>query len=169
MTRPQRQSHQIEGRTPVTKNNQPELSIVIPAYNEEQAIGPLLDEVFSILEQMQISHEVIVVDDGSTDRTPEILKEFQRKEPDRIHLLLRDENLGAMRNFIETVNACGGEFLAVLEGDDFWTNPHKLQRQIDFLDEHPSCTICCHRVKHIDPKGNDLGTKFPEGIEKISG
>jgi len=63
--------------------------------------------------------------------------DLQRKYPDKIRLLLHEQNLGMGENFKETLHACRGQYLTVLQGDDYWTSPHKLQKQVDILDKHP--------------------------------
>ena len=87
--------------------------------------------------------------------------DFDRRYPGRIVPLLSDQNVGAMRNAERTLAACSGQYLAFLEGDDYWTSPEKLQRQVDFLDTHPGASICCHRVKCLDETGLAEFDVFP--------
>jgi Glycosyl transferase family 2 len=77
-----------------------------------------------------------------------------------------------MRNFAETIAACGGRYVAFLEGDDYWTSPDKLQRQVDFLDAHPDCAISCTRVRRLDEISNEYDIFPPRpagryGIEDL--
>jgi hypothetical protein len=64
----------------------------------------------------------------------------------KIKLLLPEQNLGMLRNFVNTFKACRGQYIALLEGDDYWTSRNKLQKQVDFLDSHSECTACFHNV-----------------------
>ncbi|MCV6592311.1 MAG: glycosyltransferase [Silicimonas sp.] len=99
--------------------------------------------------------EVIIGDDGSTDATPVTLEEIRADNPGSVKLILAESNRGdaGMANVKRTVAAASGEYVAFLDGDDYWTAPDKLQRQADFLDAHPECAICAHRVEHLAPSG----------------
>jgi hypothetical protein len=72
--------------------------------------------------------------------------DFHRRYPDRIKLLLRERNIGQERNFESTLSVCHGQYVAILEGDDYWTRTDKLQKQVNFLDAHPDRALCCHRA-----------------------
>lgn len=120
------------------------VSILMTAYNHESFIA---QAVQSVIEQTtDFDFELVVGEDCSTDKTREILSGFKSSHPERIRLLLRERNWGRRRNFIDVLAACEGEYVAILEGDDYWTSPNKLQRQADFLDSHPDCSICFHPV-----------------------
>jgi hypothetical protein len=81
------------------------------------------------------------------------LLEYQNKYPDIINLLLPEINLGVMRNFINTYRACRGEYVALLEGDDFWTSPDKLQKQAEFLDSHTEFVMCFTNGQIVNGNG----------------
>jgi glycosyltransferase involved in cell wall biosynthesis len=124
------------------------LSIVMITYNHERFIAQALS---SILKQhVNFNFEIIVADDCSTDGTRAIVKNFHGRYPDKIIPLLRERNLGAMRNFKETLATCRGQYVAVLEGDDYWTCSDKVQKQVDFLDGHPDHAVCCARALFVD-------------------
>lgn len=93
--------------------------------------------------------ELVIGEDCSTDKTREICEEFQASFPDRITVLKRSSNLGMSKNFVDTVKHCHGEFLALCEGDDFWTDPDKLQKQVDFLEANPDYSACFHDAKVV--------------------
>jgi hypothetical protein len=86
--------------------------------------------------------------------------EFHHRYPGRIVPLLRQHNLGAMRNFEAAIGACRGQYLAFLEGDDYWACEDKLQRQVDFLDTHPDFAICCHPVRFLDDDASAKADEF---------
>lgn len=145
------------------------LSVSIVTYQQERFIRQALE---SVLEQ-KLDHEfeVIVGDDASTDGTRAILHEMSVMAPGRVRLLLADSNHGdsGLSNFMATVDAARGEYIAFLDGDDFWTSPYKLQRQVDFLDRHSDCAICAHRVKHRLENGQVLLSPRPgRGEQKLS-
>jgi glycosyltransferase involved in cell wall biosynthesis len=120
------------------------LSVPIITYNHERFIANALESV--LMQHVDFSYEIVVGEDCSTDATREILLSYQKRFPDKIRLLLPEKNLGMMGNFIATLKACRGEYIALLEGDDYWTSSNKLQKQVAFLDAHPECSACFHNV-----------------------
>jgi hypothetical protein len=82
-----------------------------------------------------------------------IVADFQKRYLDRIRLLLPDSNLNMHWNFVNTLRACKGEYVATLDGDDDWTDPQKLQRQVGFLDSNPSYSGSCHRTQLVYADG----------------
>ncbi len=97
--------------------------------------------------------EVIISDDASTDETRKILSEYVEKYPGFFKLLLPEKNQGMNICTEEARRIAQGRYLAILEGDDFWTDPRKLQTQLDFLDSHPEYSGCCHRFRFVDRFG----------------
>lgn len=142
------------------------VSVLIVTYNHGKYISQALE---SALEQrVAFDYEIVVGDDFSTDGTREILVEFQKRHPNRIRLLLHPQNLGlkGKMNFVQTFDACKGEYIALLEGDDYWTSPHKLQRQADFLDQHHECSVCFHSVCVVDSTGELKQSQMPDRTPK---
>jgi glycosyltransferase involved in cell wall biosynthesis len=127
------------------------LSVMMITYNHERFIAQALESILA--QRVDFEYEIVVGEDCSTDNTREILKDFQRLNPGRIVSILRTKNIGAISNFAATIAACRGRYLAVLEGDDYWTDQNKLQKQVEFLDSHPDFAICCHRVRFLDEMG----------------
>jgi glycosyltransferase involved in cell wall biosynthesis len=121
------------------------LSVLLMTYNHaqfvEQAVRSVLDQ------RTDFPFEVVVAEDGSTDNTAAIVAKFEAKHPDRVRVLRRGRNLGIQANFIDAYARCRGEYVATLDGDDYWTAPDKLQRQVDFLERNPSFSFCFHNVR----------------------
>lgn len=114
----------------------PLVSVCIITYNHEKFIREAIEGV--LMQQTDFSVELVIGEDCSADSTREICLEYQRKYPDVIHLLLSDHNLGMHGNFFYTLNNCKGKYIALCEGDDYWIDPLKLQKQVNFLESHPT-------------------------------
>ena len=128
------------------------VSVCIIACNVEAFIAQALDGVMA--QRTSFDFEVVIGEDCSRDSTREIITAYHRRYPNLIRPIYRENNLGMVRNFAETVLACRGRYIAMLDGDDFWNSPQKLQTQADFLDSHPECSGCYHNVRilnEIDP------------------
>lgn len=127
------------------------VSVLTTTYNHERYIGQAMDSVLA--QQTNFPWEQIVGEDCSTDGTRPIVESYQRRHPDQIKPILRERNVGRRKNFLEAFRLCQGQYIAILEGDDYWTVPHKLQHQVDFLDAHPDHSICFHAVEARDQAG----------------
>lgn len=104
--------------------------------------------------------ELVIGDDYSTDKTREICLEYQRKFPDKIRVLAREKNLGIAENFIDALDNCDGKYIALCEGDDYWTHPQKLQKQTDFLEANPDFAMCFHNAIVIYDNKNKASHKL---------
>ncbi|TGE23234.1 glycosyltransferase family 2 protein [Hymenobacter metallicola] len=125
----------------------PTVSVCCITYNHEKFLAQAIESV--LMQETDFAVELVLGEDCSTDSTRQIALDFQRRYPDRIRLLLPENNLGVMGNFLATLKACTGTYIALLEGDDYWTSPHKLQRQVDILERHASCTTCIHDAEEF--------------------
>lgn len=123
----------------------PTVSVVTIAFNQEKYIRDALESF--MMQKTDFSFEVIVGDDASTDNTPEIIKEYAKSTPEIFKAILRKKNIGVVPNFINALRAAKGKYIAICEGDDYWTDPYKMQRQVDFLEANPDCALCFHPVK----------------------
>jgi len=120
------------------------VSVLMITYNHEKFIRQALDS--ALMQNFDGEWELVIGEDCSTDATRSILLEYQKLYPHRIRLLLREKNLGWMKNSLGTFHACRGKYIALLEGDDLWTSPDKLQKQVDFLESHPGFSSSFHNV-----------------------
>lgn len=125
----------------------PKVSVVSITYNHEAYIREALDGF--VAQHVDFPVEVIVADDASTDRTPAIIREYAERYPNLIRPILRAQNVGIQANLTDALSAARGEFLALCEGDDYWTHPDKLSKQVTFLDQHPEVAVCFHPVRLI--------------------
>jgi glycosyltransferase involved in cell wall biosynthesis len=118
------------------------LTVILLTYNHEKTIAKAFE---SILEQQtNFEFDIFVLEDCSTDRTAHICKEYKKKHPDKITLFLNEKNFGVTRNFKQGLLNVKSKYFAFLEGDDYWCDRKKLQKQVDVLNQHPECTMCGH-------------------------
>jgi glycosyltransferase involved in cell wall biosynthesis len=115
------------------------VSVCMITYNHEPFIAQAIESV--LMQRTSFPYELVIGEDCSTDGTREIVRQYAEKHPDIIRPLFREQNLGMHRNFVDTLAHCRGEYVALLEGDDYWTDPYKLQKQAEFLDEHPEYVL----------------------------
>ncbi len=135
------------------------VAVICITYNHVDFISSALNSMLS--QHTNFDYEIIICDDASTDGTQEIIRKYQKKHSN-IKATLRSKNVGALENFIDCLNNASSKYLIVNEGDDYFTDPHKLQKQVDFLDLNPDCSICFHPVKVIWEDGSQPESIFPE-------
>lgn len=135
----------------------PKVSILFITFNHAATIRQALDS--ALAQKTTFPVELLVGDDCSTDGTREIVAEYARLHPDRIRAFLHPKNLGFFGkfNFLSVYDAARAPYAIILEGDDYWTSPDKLQRQADYLDRHPACSACFHDC-HVQD-GPELDTR----------
>ncbi|WLG28610.1 glycosyltransferase [Pseudomonas lurida] len=122
------------------------VSVMMPAYNAEQFIGQALE---SILSQDYENLEIVVCDDASKDRTPEIIADYARRYPDRIKAILNQANLGVTKNCNLSLGHCDGDYVSLFAGDDVML-PTKIRKQVAALEAMPEAVMCYHPVEIFD-------------------
>jgi glycosyltransferase involved in cell wall biosynthesis len=138
------------------------VSVLILAYNHE----PYIEQAVwsAVIQRTNFDYEIVVGEDFSTDRTLEILYQMKEKYPEKIRLLTTDHNLGMAQNYIRTLQACDGEYIALLDGDDYWCAENKLQQQVEFLDQNPDFSIVFHGVLRVYEDGSQQSKEvYPPG------
>ena len=145
------------------KENNCRVSVLCATFNHEDYLRTTLDGFLS--QKTDFPFEVLVCDDASTDSTADILREYAEKYPDIIRPFYQKENLYSRRiNVYDTVffPAARGEYIAICEGDDYWNDPEKLQRQVDWLDAHPDYSACVHNsIGHFSGANHPDELLFP--------
>ena len=116
------------------------ISVVVTSFNHEKYIAKCLESI--LCQKGDFRMEVIIGDDYSTDNTRSIAQEFQDKYPALILLLPQQPNLGITKNLKRCLEACSGDYIAICEGDDYWTDIYKLEKQKNFLEAHPDYSMC---------------------------
>lgn len=111
------------------------VSVSMITYNHENYIAQAIEG--ALMQKTNFPFEIVIGEDYSTDGTREIVFDYARKFPEIIRVITSGENVGAQANLIRMLNVCKGKYIALCEGDDYWTDPNKLQKQVDFLETHP--------------------------------
>jgi glycosyltransferase involved in cell wall biosynthesis len=140
----------------------PKISVIVPIYNQAPFIRETVD---SVLEQNYPNLELVLSDDGSTDGTTDILREYATKEPDRVKVVASEENTGISGAFNRALEAHSGDYIAWLGGDDVML-PGKLDRQVAALQARPEAIGCCHDADVFD---SDSGRSYGRFSEVYNG
>lgn len=127
------------------------VSVICVTYNHEKYIREALDSI--LMQKTNFEFEILIGEDCSTDGTRDILKEYEKKYPQRFRMYYREKNLGATKNEYELFMDARGKYIAALELDDIWTDSLKLQKQYDFLESHEEYIGVAHDFDIIDKTG----------------
>lgn len=141
------------------------LSVCMIAFNHEKYIEKAIRSVFSQVADFDI--ELVIFDDASSDGTSEVIRSITPPPNVSMIVEVRDRNVGMLRNFVSAIERCKGKYIALLEGDDYWIDSSKLQRQVNFLDENPEFSICFHPVR-IDSGAEKLTLETGQTEREIS-
>ena len=137
------------------------VSIHCLAYNHEKYIAQALDSFLK--QKTNFRFEVLLHEDASTDNTANIVREYERRYPDIIKPIYQTEN-----QYSQHVNIwkkyqlprIKGKYIALCEGDDYWIDPYKLQKQVDYMETHPECTLTFHNAVIVNPNGDVIKKSF---------
>ena len=132
------------------------VTVLFITYNHEPFVRQALDSVLA--QQTDFDFEILISEDCSTDATRQIVQEYAKALPAKIRLLLSEQNLCSPFVVERGLVAARGEYIAFLEGDDYWTSPEKLQKQIALMDRHPECVLSWHPSDVVDADGKWLDT-----------
>lgn len=149
-----------------SKLDLPLVSVCMVTYNHAQFIKEAIEGVMT--QQTSFIFELIIGNDASTDNTNKLIEEYVGKEYERKYIKYFNHlnNLGMIPNFIFAFKQCKGKYFAFCDGDDFWTDPYKLQKQVDFLEANPEYAICFHSVNELtdekEPVLSDLNSSLKE-------
>lgn len=140
-------------------NNLPLVSVIMITYGHEKYIQKAIEGVF--LQKTNFPIEFIIANDCSPDNTDELVKEIIKKSPPNIQVRYtkHEANKGMNPNFIWAYQQALGKYVAVCEGDDYWTDENKLQKQVDFLEQNPDYSISCHNIFLLN--GDILSSESP--------
>ena len=143
-------------------NNDIMVTVFCLAYNHEKYIRQCLDGF--VKQKTSFKYEVIVHEDASTDSTADIIREYESKYPNIIKPIYQKENQ-YNKGFYYTEEFClknaKGKYIALCEGDDFWTDDQKLQKQVDAMEKNPSCKMCLCKVRAVQENGERMEQTYP--------
>ena len=134
------------------------LSVCVLSYNHERYLRQCLDGIF--MQKVSFPIEVRVHDDASTDKSQDIIREYQERHPNILKPILQSENQyskggGVLAKFL--LPLCEGKYIALCEGDDYWTDPLKLQKQVDYMEAHDKCSCCAHNSLRLNTNTRQIG------------
>lgn len=145
------------------------VSVICITYNHADYIRKALDGI--VMQKTNFDFELVVNDDGSTDGTTEIIKEYEKKYPHLVKGVYHDENQfskGVPFSEIMNLKVLGGKYIAICEGDDYWTDENKLQIQVDFMENHPTYTCCFHSSMRKNAETMEDIRLFPSKRERFN-
>lgn len=141
----------------------PLVSVCVTTYNQQPYIRQAMDSFLT--QETTFGFEILVHDDASNDGTTEILRQYEIEYPNIVSIYYENENQWGRDTYKGGYNRgllvphARGKYIAICEGDDYWINTHKLQRQVDYLEGHPETALCCHAAKVLDGHtGQTLGS-----------
>lgn len=144
------------------------VSVVCLAYNHEKYIRDTLEGF--IMQKTSFDFEVIIHEDASTDKTADIIREYEAKHPAIIKPLYQKENIYSKGiNCLQFIYPkMKGKYIAFCEGDDYWTDPLKLQKQVDFLEAHPDYVYSCHRFSVLEENTGQMYLSHNQYFDRYS-
>jgi glycosyltransferase involved in cell wall biosynthesis len=155
------------------RRDEPLVSVCVITYNHARYIDECLN---SILEQQaEFPFEICIGEDASSDGTREICQSYADKNPDRIRLLLQERQdvihlngrATGKNNVLKTLKSCRGKYIAICEGDDFWIDPLKLQKQVKTLEKHPEASLCFCNVRVDYEDGTPSHPGYASAFQKM--
>lgn len=143
------------------------VSVLMPTYNHSATIAQAIDSFLA--QKCSFDIQLLISDDASTDSTLSIARRYEAENPDKIEVISKPENEGLISNYKTLVSRADGEYLAVLESDDYWTDPLKLQKQVDFLDANTDYGLSFTRMRFLQEGVLRNGDDYSELVGKLQG
>ncbi|WP_445323053.1 glycosyltransferase family 2 protein [Psychrobacillus sp. FSL K6-2836] len=112
------------------------------------------------MQKTNFHYEILIGEDCSTDNTREIIEEYARLYPEKIRIITSEKNVGPRQNSHRLLNHSKGKYIAECEGDDYWTDPYKLQQQVEYMESHPNCSLCFHAAEIIKAPKKSTGKQI---------
>ena len=146
------------------------ISVIVATYNQEDTIARTLDSV--LMQQCHVPIEIILGEDCSTDGTLAVCQRYADEHPDVIRLIANKQNKGLVDNYFDCILAAQGKYIADCAGDDFWTDPLKLEKEVCVMEQHPNVNMVLTRWNWFNETTRQISPgptpPFPDGIIKGS-
>lgn len=142
----------------------PLVSVRTVTYNHEKYIAQCLEGI--LMQRTNFPFELVIGEDCSTDRTREIVLAYENKYPDKIRAIVSERNVGVAQNALRVMRACQGKYHAFCEGDDYWIDPLKLQKQVYFMEAHQDVTMCFHNALVVKEDGLGVYPFFKTALKE---
>ena len=135
------------------------VSIHCATYNHEKYIADAIESF--LMQKTNFKFEILIHDDASTDKTADIIREYEKRYPDLIKPIYQTTNQYSIGQSISKINLerAQGKYIAICEGDDYWTDPYKLQKQVDYMEKHPECSLSIHGGYVVNTSGKRIISK----------
>jgi glycosyltransferase involved in cell wall biosynthesis len=145
---------------------QPLVSVCLISCNHRRYIGQALESI--LMQETVFPFEIIAGDDCSDDGTAQALDGYRMQTSGRVQILPSPKRLGVVDNVLRTLSLCSGRYVALIEGDDYWTSPRKLQKQVDLMERHPDTTVCFHDALVMNEEAGLPSHFAPEDQKEVS-
>lgn len=143
----------------------PIVSVAMITYGHEEFLAQAIESIVN--QKTDFPFELIIAEDCSKDRTREIALDYQKKYPNIIRIIYSENNVGASNNFARCLYACRGQYVAICDGDDYWNDVSKLQKQVDFLNNNSDYVVCYHDSAAVSGNGEYLAESMFEGRSNL--
>jgi glycosyltransferase involved in cell wall biosynthesis len=146
-----------------------QVNVLLVCYNQEKYIAQALESI--LMQRFDGDLNLVIADDASQDKTMDIIRSFEAKSPIPFVFLPEEANLGIFHNYRRAFAACKGDYIAVMEGDDYWLEPDRIQKHVDFLEKHQDCVMSMNRLNNLyQEQGQFVAQKWPykEDFQYIS-
>ena len=145
------------------------VSVFLSTYNHKKYITECIESILA--QKTNFEFEIIIHDDASTDGTTDILLDYKKRYPNKINLIVQKRNqyhIGVNNLIFKfVVPQVRGKYFAYIDGDDYWCDDYKLQKQFDYMEAHPKCSMCVHNCYCVDDYSNVLPYAFPKSHGKM--
>jgi glycosyltransferase involved in cell wall biosynthesis len=148
-------------RRPERPSGGPTVRVILLTFNHEKWIAQAIESVLA--QKADFGIEIVVIEDCSTDRTRDIVVEYAQKYPERIQLRLAAENRNSNVDWVQAMRDAQTSYVVTLDGDDYWTSPDKLRKQVRFMERHPDCALSYHNAECVyEESGETFNHNHPD-------
>lgn len=147
---------------------QPLVTVILPTHNHAPFIAQAIESV--LMQQSEYPFDILLHDDASTDGTADICRVYAEKYPDKITLIAQTVNQYTIDRRIQShilIPRVSAKYTAILDGDDYWIDPLKLQKQVGYLESHPDCTLCIGGADLVDCDNKVIGHVKPYDVDRV--